>query len=106
VRFLLDEDVPSDIRRALRNAGHTVEIAFEVVGESMPDEAVWAHAVATKAIVVTCNRQHFLGLAGTNPATGLIVLGRKDKRQTEVSNILKLLKKAGPSGLEGNINFA
>ena len=106
MRFLLDEDVPSDIRWALRNEGHAVEISFEALGEKIPDEIVWAHAVATEAIMVTCNRQHFLRLAGTSPATGLIVLGRKGKRQTEVANILRLIRKARRSGLEGNINFA
>jgi hypothetical protein len=67
---------------------------------------IWRHAVLTGAIVITCNRQDFLRLAGTAPETGLIVLNRRRKRQAECRHVLELLARAGESGLSGNINFA
>jgi hypothetical protein len=62
--------------------------------------------VQTQAIVVTCNRQDFLELAGTQPATGLIILNRRRTRQAECRHLLQLVAKAGEDGLEGNIDFA
>ena len=56
--------------------------------------------------MITCNRQDFLELAGTEPDTGLIVLNRRRTRQAECRHLLQLLASAGESGLMGNINFA
>ena len=67
---------------------------------------IWHHAVRTETIVVTCNRQDFLELAGTAPETGLIILHRRRTRQAECSHVLELLSKAGEAGLRNNINFA
>ena len=67
---------------------------------------VWQHAVESRAIVVTCNRQDFLELAGTSPDTGLIVLNRRRTRVAEGQSLIDLLTRAGESGLNKNINFA
>ena len=56
--------------------------------------------------MVTCNRQDFLELAGTEPAAGLIVVNRRGARQAECNHVLRLVAKAGETGLKGNINFA
>jgi hypothetical protein len=48
----------------------------------------------------------FLELAGTEPATGLIILNRRRTRQAECRHLLQLLANAGEDGLKGNINFA
>ena len=61
---------------------------------------------APEAIVVTCNRQDFLKLAGNAPETGLIILNRRRTRQAECRHVLHLLTNAGETGLKGNINFA
>ena len=67
---------------------------------------IWHHAVRTEAIVVTCNRQDFLELAGTAPETGLIVVNRRRTRPAECRHGLELLEQAGEAGLKANINFA
>jgi len=106
VRFLLDEDVAIEVARCLRQAGHEALLVAELLGIRTPDGEVWREAVRSGTIVVTCNRQDFLELAGTEPATGLIILNRRRTRQAECRNILRLLASAGESGLQGNINFA
>ena len=78
----------------------------EILGERTPDEQIWIHAVRTRAIVITCNRDDFLALAGTEPLTGLIVLKRRRTRQSECAHLLRLLDRAGENGLKGNVNFA
>ena len=78
----------------------------EVLGVRMDDIDIWRSAVVSTAIVITCNRQDFLQLAGTAPETGLIVLNRRRTRQAECRHVLELLATAGESGLVGNITFA
>lgn len=70
------------------------------------DADIWYHAVRTNSIEVTCNRQDFLKLAGTEPATGLVILKRRRTRQDECNHLLRLLASAGEPGLKCNINFA
>jgi len=106
VRFLVDEDVAIEAARCLRLAGHEVLLVPDVLGVRTDDVDIWRHAVQTQSIVVTCNRQDFLELAGTEPVTGLIILNRRRTRQAECRHLLQLLAKAGESGLKGNINFA
>ena len=106
MKFLLDEDVAVEVFRCLQQEGHEAQLVFEVLGPRTPDERVWEHAVRTDTIVVTCNRDDFLKLAGTAPETGLIVVRRRRTRQAECRNVLDLLRSAGATGLRRNINFA
>ena len=106
MRFLIDEDVPIEVVRCVRQAGHEVLVVAETLGTRTDDADIWYHAVQTQSIVITCNRQDFLQLAGMEPATGLIVLKRRRTRQAECIHVLKLLASAGETGLKGNINFA
>lgn len=104
--FLIDEDVAVEIDRSLRQAGHgTVRVA-EVLGFHTDDVDVWEHACHHGPVVITCNRQDFLELAGEAPATGLIILNRRRTRLAECANVLRLIGTAGETGLRGNINFA
>ncbi|MFM8790213.1 MAG: hypothetical protein ACKOEI_10245, partial [Chthoniobacterales bacterium] len=64
------------------------------------------YAAGKKAIMLTCNRNDFLALAAAGSHSGLIVLIRRRSALYESGHLLKLLCKAGASGLEGNINFA
>jgi predicted nuclease of predicted toxin-antitoxin system len=64
VKFLLDEDVAVEAARCLRQAGHEVALVADALGTRTDDVDIWRHAVRTDAIVVTCNRQDFLALAG------------------------------------------
>ncbi len=86
--------------------GHEVLVVAETLGTRTDDADIWYHAVQTQSIVITCNRQDFLQLAGMEPATGLVVLKRRRTRQAECIRVLKLLASAGETGLKGNINFA
>jgi predicted nuclease of predicted toxin-antitoxin system len=106
MRFLVDEDVAVEVVRCLQQAGHEVSLVAEVLGVRTDDVDIWHHAVRTQAIVVTCNRQDFLELAGTAPETGVIIVNRRRTRQAECRHVLHLLESAGESGLAGNINFA
>jgi len=80
VRFLVDEDIAVEAVRCLRQAGHEVLLVAEVLGMRTDDVDIWRHAVQTQSIVVTCNRQDFLELAGSEPPTGLIILNRQRTR--------------------------
>ena len=84
----MDEDVAVEVARCLQQAGHEVSLVAEVLGVRTDDVDIWQHVVRTESIVVTCNRQDFLDLAGTAAETGAIILNRDE------------------DGLEGNINFA
>jgi predicted nuclease of predicted toxin-antitoxin system len=106
VKFLFDEDVPIEATRCARQAGHEVLLVVETLGTRTDDADVWFHAVLTNSIVVTCNRQDFLKLAGTEPATGLVILKRRRTRQAECNHLLQLLASAGENGMKCNINFA
>jgi len=99
VKFLVDEDVPVEVARSLQQAGHETALVAEVLG-------IWHHALRNGFIVVTCNRQDFLRLAGAAPETGLIILNRRRTRQAESRHVLDLLSRAGESGLSMNINIA
>ena len=106
MKFLVDEDVPVEATRCLQQAGHEVFLVAETLGVRTDDVDVWLYAVETKAVVITCNRQDFLELAGTSPETGLVILNRRRTRQAECRHLLALLAGAGETGLSGNINFA
>jgi predicted nuclease of predicted toxin-antitoxin system len=104
--FVVDEDVPIEVLRCLRQAGHEALSASDLLGLPTSDPEIWQHASRTRATVVTCNRQDFLVLAGTAPTAGLIILNRRRTRQAECTHILRLIKNAGEAGLHNNINFA
>jgi len=107
VRFLLDHDIPDDIARLLRHWGHEVAVLREVMPITSPDEKVFAYICQRQLVVITCNRNHFLALAGeTNTHPGLIVLIRRRTRHLECAKLLTLLNRAGEAGIAGNINFA
>ncbi len=95
-----------EVFRCLHQGGHEAQLVFDALGPRTPDERVWDHAIRTQAIVVTCNRDDFLRLAGQSPATGLIIVNRRRTRQAECRKVLELLRSAGESGLQRNINFA
>jgi predicted nuclease of predicted toxin-antitoxin system len=102
----VDEDVAVEVARCLRQAGHEVSLVAEVLGVRTDDVDIWHYAVRAEAIVITCNRQDFLELAGTTPETGLIIVNRRRTRQSECRHVLSLLAKADAAGLKRNINFA
>ncbi len=106
MRFLVDEDVAVEVDWALRQRGCDSVRVAEVLGFQTDDVDVWDYACREGFILITCNRQDFLELAGEAPGTGLIVLNRRRTRQSECSHLLRMIEAAGEEGLRGNINFA
>lgn len=106
MRFLADHDVPERVAQVLCAEEHDVARVRDVLARDASDEEVWALASAQNRLVLTCNRDDFLRLAGQTAHPGLIVLVRRERRIDECSALLRLLARAGESGLVGNINFA
>ena len=106
MRFLLDHDVPVNLARVLRKAGHDVLLVGDTLSRTASDEDVFRHASSLKRVIVTCNRDDFLELASRNEHGGLIILIRRRSRILECAAFMRLLAKAGEQGIVGNINYA
>jgi len=106
VRFLLDHDVPDDIEYSLAALGHAVLKLREVLPKTAPDEEILRLAAERDCVLITCNRDDFLAIAGRVPHQGLVVLIRRRTRAQERAALVRLLDNAGESGLRGNINIA
>ena len=104
--FLLDQDVPDAIGRVAAQEGHTVTRLREVLPPEADDPTVLNFAHTQQAVLVTCNRDHFLALVADHPHAGLIVVIRRQSRVAECSRFLRLLRNAGESGIRNNVNFA
>jgi hypothetical protein len=55
---------------------------------------------------MTCNRDDFLHLAATQPHHGVVIVIRRRSRGEERAALLRLLDRAGETGLGNNVNFA
>jgi len=91
--------------------GHEAVPLKDALPSAATDEQVFEYAQKNQLKLITCNRDHYLGLAktaigGPGGFWGLIILVRRRSRQAECANLLRLLRQAGDSGLSGNINFA
>jgi predicted nuclease of predicted toxin-antitoxin system len=64
VKFLLDHDVPDDIAFSLEALGHPVVKLREVLSVTTPDDEVLRHAAERDCLLITCNRDDFLDVAG------------------------------------------
>lgn len=106
MKFFLDHDVPDDVRRVLKQAGHEVNIVFGLLDRTATDQEVFHKAQDLAAVLITCNRDDFIALAKVRNHQGLIILIRRKTRIAECGKLLRLLDSAGESGLRGNINFA
>jgi predicted nuclease of predicted toxin-antitoxin system len=106
VRFLLDHDVPETIAGVLSRAGHQVILLREILPVSTSDSEVLEAAVARGCVLVTCNRDDFVQLARKHPHEGIIIIVRRRTRAAECAAIVRLLRRAGESGVLGNVNFA
>ena len=111
MKFFLDHDVPHEVEQLLRYWKHETQRLREVLPITAPDEVVFDFAQQQKRIIISCNRNHFLKLAAEavkeqKPFAGLIILIRRRTRQSECAHLLSLLRRAGESGVTGNINRA
>ena len=106
MNFFLDHDVPTDVGRVLRLKGHTVQFLEEVLPRNTDDQSALRYAADRHLMVITCNRRDFLRLAQTEPHAGLIILVRRRTRVAECAAVLRLIDRAGETGIQKNINFA
>lgn len=110
MNFLLDHDVPEDLRYLLDQLGHTVVVLREVLPPDSTDEAVLQAAYERDCVLLTCNRDDFLSLAATVPHHGpviiIVIIARRRSRADERAALFRLLERAGEPGLRDNINFA
>lgn len=95
-----------DVSYSLRQLGHQVFRLPEVLDPASSDEEVLKFARQRRLILITCNRDDFLQLAGPLPGAGMIVLIRRKTRAAERAALIRLLDKADDAGLRRNANFA
>jgi predicted nuclease of predicted toxin-antitoxin system len=106
VNFFLDHDVPERVGDVLRQEGHVIVRLRDALPINTTDVAVLKYAEEHELILITCNRDDFLSLAASASHFGIVVLVRRKSRLAECSAMLKLVRKAGESGLLRNVNFA
>ena len=106
MKFFLDHDVPAAAKDALERHEHDVIRLTDLLPRTAPGEDVFAAAEGNECVIITCNRDDFLKLAARGPHLGLIILIRRRSPQAECTCLLRLLRRAGEPGLQGNINFA
>ena len=111
MKLLLDHDVPDEAAQLLRYWGHDVQKLRDALPVTATDAAIFAHAQQAGRVILSCNRNHFLALATQatdrrQPFAGLIILIRRRTRQAECARLLSLLRRAGETGVNGNVNFA
>ncbi len=106
MKFLLDHDVPDDLSYLLVQLGHEVTLLRKALPDDSCDEAVLQFAHDSGCILLTCNRDDFLHLAATRPHHGVIVVIRRRSRGEERAALLRLIERAGETGLRNNVNFA
>ena len=104
--FFLDHDVPERVADVLEQDGHVVHRVREVLNPEAKDEDILDRALAGQWILVTCNRDDFLDLCARRRHAGLVIVLRRKTRIAECAAVLRLIKKAGAQGLEGNVNFS
>lgn len=106
MKFFLDHDVSAAVKDALERHEHDVIRLTDLLPRTTSDEDAFAAAQSNQSVMITCNRNDFLKLAARAPHLGLIILIRRRSSQAECTNLLRLIRKAGEEGLQGNINFA
>ena len=106
MQFLLDHDVPVEIARVLRQAGHEVVTVEEALTPVARDAEVFDYAAQESLLLVTCNRDDFLELAKDRTHAGLIILIRRRTRIAECASLIRLVERAKEQGIAGNVNFA
>ena len=98
MNFLLDHDV--------EHLGHRIDRLRDVLPRTVSDAEALEYAFDHGLIVITCNRDDFLRLARDRPHPGIVIVIRRRSRAAERAALLRLVDRAGPEGLSGNINFA
>jgi hypothetical protein len=106
VRFFLDNDVPDQVGWVLRRESHSVLRLREVMPRWTADAEALFYCLENQLILITCNRKDYLDLCASRDHYGVIIVNRRERRSSEAAAVLKLVRRAGESGLVRNINFA
>ena len=106
MKFLLDHDVPDDLSYLLLELGHEVTLLRQILPRTASDAEVLENSFKDGCLLITCNRDDFLSLSQTARHHGIIILVRRRTRAAERAALLRLLERAGPSGLADKVNFA
>jgi predicted nuclease of predicted toxin-antitoxin system len=104
VKFLLDHDVPNDLAFSLGPLDHPVVKVREIMPAT--DDEVLHFARAQERVLITCNRDDFIAAAKRVAHWGIIILIRRHSRALERAALIRLLDRAGETGIVNNINFA
>jgi predicted nuclease of predicted toxin-antitoxin system len=78
----------------------------DVLPEDAADPLVLQFAREHDYVLITCSRDDFIELAERQSHHGIIVIVRRKRRAAERAALLRLLERAGETGLASNINFA
>ena len=106
MNFLFDHDVPDDLAFSLAALGHSRVRLRDVLPIRTPDEEVLRYAADHGQVLITCNRDDFLQAGQRVAHAGIIILIRRRSRAQERAALVRLLDRAGETGIRRNINFA
>lgn len=106
MKFLLDHDVPDDLSYLPGNSATKSRCCvrhFRAIPRTRPFSGLPHEA---GCILLTCNWDDSLHLAATKPHHGIVTIIRRRTRGEEPVAMLRLLDRAGETGLRNNVNFA
>jgi len=86
--------------------GHEVVVLRDVLPVTADDATVLRYAAERGYVVITCNREDFVAEAQNVAHVGIILIFRRKTRAAERAALIRLLDRAGETGIAGNINFA
>ena len=81
--------MPDDIAFSLEALGHGVVKLREVFSVTTPDDEVLRHAAERDCLLIACNRDDFLAMAGRVPHHGIIILIRRRSRALERAALVR-----------------
>ncbi len=74
MRFLLDHDVPDDLKYLLQQLNHEVSLLRQILPEASSDSALLRFAHEHGCLLMTCNRDDFVRLAKEQSHQGIVVI--------------------------------
>jgi hypothetical protein len=95
-----------DLSHLFKRLGHQVALLRDVLPQDASDQALLQLAYRGGYVLLTFNRDDFLGLAKSQPHHGIIMVIRRRTRAAEKAALFRLLERAGEAGVGNNINFA
>jgi predicted nuclease of predicted toxin-antitoxin system len=97
VRFLIDEQLPECVAQWLVDQGHDAQHVRAIRMSSASDQAIWGHALATRSVIVTKDRDFVEWSIARSPAAVVLWLRFGNLKR---SILLERLEIAWPRILE------